>query len=371
MSLRELGDVVMFDQRGTGMCKRLPNTTASWNTGADHPATREVAAEAIRTKLRESLAEWREEGVDLDAYNTEESADDLAALADVLQTEKLRIVGISYGTHLGLCLMRRHPSLVGRAVLAGVEGPDQTLKLPGDQQRLLEQIDIWIKQDEQARETYPDFLGTMQRVIGRLEKEPAQVKVGATEMIITDFDVKRLAAASLRGPASFKRLPKVFAAMDQGDFSLVAFQIRVMRNSRLSAMPIAMDSASWASKSRLATINREARETLLGDVINFPINVIRSELGIRDLGPSFRADVVSDIPVLAISGTADGRTPTNNALEVLKNLPNGRHLVIEGAGHSDPLFLSSPRILEVMMDFLSGEAVENETIELPSGFVFD
>ena len=35
-------------------------------------------------------------------------------------------------------------------------------------------------------------------------------------------------------------------AMGQGEFSLVAFQIRVMRNSRLSAMPIAMDSASWA-----------------------------------------------------------------------------------------------------------------------------
>jgi pimeloyl-ACP methyl ester carboxylesterase len=365
MKLRELGDVIMFDQRGTGMSELLPEAVATWKLPFDQPATREVAELAVREALRESLASWKEDGVDLDAYNTEENADDIAVLAKVLQAEKLRIVGISYGTHLAMSCMRRHKDIVERAVLAGVEGPDHTLKLPSDQQRLLMKIDAWIKHDDKAREAYPDFLGSVERVIGRLKEQPAHVEIGKTEMVITAFDVQNLAAAALRGPESFKRLPKLFAAMDQGDFTPVAYIIRYMRMGRLGAMSIAMDTASWASDARLATIEREAQQTLLSDTINFPLSVYRAELGVRDLGPSFRGPLVSDLPVLAISGSADGRTPPDNAIEALKTLPNGRQLLIEGAGHSDPLFLSSSEILEVMMNFLSGKAVDNQTITLP------
>ena len=83
-----------------------------------------------------------------------------------------------------------------------------------------------------------------------------------------------------------------------------------------------------------------------------------------------RAPLVSDIPVLAISGTADGRTPVSNAVEVLATLSNGSHLIIEGAGHSDPLFLSSPRILQTMLKFYVGEKVGDSRIELePIKFV--
>jgi fermentation-respiration switch protein FrsA (DUF1100 family) len=80
--------------------------------------------------------------------------------------------------------------------------------------------------------------------------------------------------------------------------------------------------------------------------------------------------LVSDIPVLAISGTADGRTPVSNAVEVLATLSNASHLIIKGAGHSDPLFLSSPQILQTMLKFYAGEKVGDSRIELePIKFV--
>ena len=46
-------------------------------------------------------------------------------------------------------------------------------------------------------------------------------------------------------------------------------------------------------------------------------------------------------------------------------MPNAQHLVIEGAGHSDPLFLSSPKILEAMKAFLRGQPLPERTIVLP------
>ena len=83
----------------------------------------------------------------------------------------------------------------------------------------------------------------------------------------------------------------------------------------------------------------------------------------------FHAPVRSSAPVLLISGTLDARTPPANADEILRGLPNGNHLVIEGAAHSDPLFLSSPLILDRMQAFLRGEPVDLRPIVVPLHFV--
>ena len=175
-TLRQLGDVIAFDQRGTGMSDRLPDSEHRWQVPGDQPATREVVSQAIQEAIQKSVADWREADVDLDAYNTRENAHDLEALRLVLGSDQLRLCGISYGTHLGLAYMRFFPESVHSVVLAGVEGLDQTVKLPADQQELLEQIDAWIKKDPQASQLYPDFLGSVERVLKRLESEPHVIK---------------------------------------------------------------------------------------------------------------------------------------------------------------------------------------------------
>jgi pimeloyl-ACP methyl ester carboxylesterase len=70
------------------------------------------------------------------------------------------------------------------------------------------------------------------------------------------------------------------------------------------------------------------------------------------------------VPVLFISGTLDGRTPVANAEQEKKYFPNSHHLVLEGAWHSDPLFLSSPKIQEVMLEFMSGKTPSTTSIKL-------
>ena len=365
-SLRQLGDVIAFDQRGTGMSERLPASQHAWQVPRDKPATRAVVSQAVEDAVQKSIAEWREADVDLDAYNTRGSAQDLEALRQVLGVEQLRLCGISYGTHLGLAYMRFFPNRVHSAVLAGVEGLDQTVKLPTDQQKLLEQIDALVKKDPQASQAFPDFLGSVRRVLERLETEPHVIerdgKVGA---VITRFDIQRLTAGLLRGPQYFRMLPKLFKEMDDGDFSQVAFLSGNLRRGKIAPMSSAMDSASGRTEQRAELIRQQSAETLLGDAINFPYETVRKTLNVTDLGDPFRAPLVSDIPVLAISGTVDGRTPVRNAVKVLGTLSNGSHLIIEGAGHGDPLFLSSPQILKTVRNFFSGEEVPDSQIELP------
>lgn len=363
MELRQLGDVILFDQRGTGMSNSLP-AGASWNIPSDQAATRELLEQAVLTALNESLEIWKKAGVDLNAYNTEESADDLAALCTVLHAKQLRLVGISYGTHLAISYIRRHPKLVERVVLAGVEGPDHTLKLPNDQQQLLASIQTWVDADPETKAKYPDFVEKIGSVLSKLEKEPVTIESSSGKKVITAFDVQRTLAGRLRGPQSFSTAPRLVYAMADGNFAQVAAFHSRLRAGSFRAMSLAMDAASGATPSRMELIKQQASKTVLSDAINFPMNVIVPKLAGLDLGNDFRSPLVSDIPLLAISGTADGRTPPGNATDVLKTLSNGQHLIIHGAGHSDPLFLSSPKILETMKLFLIGDEIDVTEIEL-------
>lgn len=367
MALREVGDVVAFDQRGTGLSEALPDCPARWTLPLDEPATRERMVEVSLANARDCVAYWEREGVDLAAYNTRESADDLDALREVLGAEQIHLWGISYGTHLALAAIKRHPERIRRAVLAGVEGPDHTIKRPSDQQALLEEIDRLVRGNAEIRDHLPSVLDALEAVLDRLERQPAMVELADGETVaVGAFDVQRIVAAFLRGPESFASLPAMLYAMQGGDFTTVAYLTRqINRSGGLAAMPAAMDAASGASADRRALLACERGETLLGDAINIPYPDLADALGVPDLGPAFRAPVQSDVPVLLISGTLDGRTPPRNAEEVRAGLPNSAHLVIEGAGHSDPLFLSSPRIGEVIAGFFRGEPVGDETITLP------
>src|SRR5262249_44897017 len=141
------------------------------------PLSREREAPLMSDSVRACAEYWRSQGVDLGAYNTNESADDLASLADALGVPQLRLWSISYGTHLALATIRRHPDRVGRAILAGIEGPDQTLKLPSNTERLLERVAGRAARDSAVHAAVPDLVGTLRAALARLDREPARVRV--------------------------------------------------------------------------------------------------------------------------------------------------------------------------------------------------
>lgn len=66
--------------------------------------------------------EIRSRGINLAAYNTRESADDVNALRKALGIEKIILVAHSYGTHLGLAFIRRYGIHIERAIFGGVNG---------------------------------------------------------------------------------------------------------------------------------------------------------------------------------------------------------------------------------------------------------
>jgi pimeloyl-ACP methyl ester carboxylesterase len=63
-------------------------------------------------------------GVDLGAYNTTESAADVADLRRALGIHEWNVFGVSYGTNLAMTLMRQHPRGIRTVTLDSVEPPE-------------------------------------------------------------------------------------------------------------------------------------------------------------------------------------------------------------------------------------------------------
>jgi pimeloyl-ACP methyl ester carboxylesterase len=372
MALREIGDVIAFDQRGTGMSRPNLGCYERLDLPLDVVPSRETVGSALRERARGCAWYWHNlQRVDLSGYNTNESADDLEDLRKALGAKQISLWSISYGTHLSLATIRRHPQSIHRVILAGTEGPDHTYKLPTNIQKHLEDLAAVIKADPELAREIPDFLGLMKSVFDRLDKEPAVVEITdprtkqKVKVTVNKFVMQFIAANNI-GNTVEASYPALFYRASKGDYTNPAqFWFNISRDGIGSAMSFMMDCASGITAARREQIQRETKDTLLEDLSNFPFPDICTEWKAPDLGDTFRSMVRSDVPVLFISGTLDARTPISNAEEYRAGFTNSTHLIIEGAVHSDPLFLSSPKIKEVMMEFLTGAPASTTKITLP------
>src|SRR5215217_3784472 len=251
MALREIGDVIAFDQRGTGYSKPNLGCYEQMSLPLDVAPSREAVIKQLRENARDCVFYWRDlQRVDLTAYNTNESADDLEDLRKALGANQISLWTISYGTHLAFATMRRHPKSIHRAILAGTEGPDHTYKLPSNIQKHLEDLAAVIKADPEVGKEIPDFLELMKSVFNGLDAQPQTVEITdpqtklKVKVIVNKFVLQYLVANNI-GTTETANFPGLFYRASKGDLtSLAQFWLDETRSGIGSAMSYMMDCAS-------------------------------------------------------------------------------------------------------------------------------
>ena len=371
MALREVADVIALDQRGVGQSKPNLSCKEAINFPPENVPNREELAKHFQEQFRNCVEDFKHQGIDLSGYNTNESADDIEDLRKAIGAKKISLWAISYGTHLSLATVKRHEKSIDRMILAGVEGLSDTIKLPGNIQKHLEHLDRLAKSDVILSKVVPSLLGLMKTVQEKVEREPVTIEATdpqtkqKVKVTINRFVLQLLTVNSFgSGEAS---IPAIYYAMSKGDFSFAVIRwLGLTRGGQGigSAMSLMMDCASGISLKRRQQIADEVKNTLLADVMDFPFPDVCKGLENIDLGENFRTPVKTDVPTLFISGTLDVRTPPSNAEAVRKGFKTSEHLIIEGAVHSDPLFLSSPKIKDVMLEFMNGQKISTNKIML-------
>ncbi|MBA8680977.1 alpha/beta fold hydrolase [Stenotrophomonas tumulicola] len=363
--VRRETDVLLLDQRGTGLSEPPPPCPYTHRFDDGQPLQRDTALAALRSMAGRCIAYWREAGIDMAAYTAAESAADLEQLRLALGVPRISLWGMSYGTHLALASLRLHGAGIDRVVLIGAEGPDDTLKLPLAADALLVDLGVVATKDG-----FEDLPGAARRVLATLRQRPAQGRSlmhRGRQVNIGAYDAQLAIAVSLGRRSTQQMLPLALRDAERGDYGLLSSIVLEVRGQlgELRAMPLAMEVASGQSPHRRDLVEAQARQSLFGDALNFPFPMLGHDLGLVDLGEAFRAPLHSDVPALFVSGTLDGRTPPANAEALMPGFSNAVYLLVHGASHDDELWLGDPALATRIAGFLAGRPVSDAGLQVP------
>ena len=366
MAMREFGDVIAFDQRGTGASRDTEECASSIILDDAAPISDAAFMEAHREALRECLRVWKAQGIDPHGYTTLESVADLDALRRHLGADALSLWGISYGSHLALAAIREMGDRLDRVVIASAEGLAQTVKQPARTDDYVDRLQAAI---DTKTDAMPDIKALMRRVHERLEAEPLTLELpqenGETATVLFQRrDMQRLASGMIADPGRFAfRLVQLYAALDTGESaSLAALLARWHEPNEpitYNVMSVMMDVASGVNADRRRMIEAQARTSLLGPYLNDTLYVAEAAPE-YDLGDAFREKPTGDTPLLLLSGTLDGRTYIESQREAVSGLANRQTVAVVNAGHN--LFMTSPEVTATIQAFMRGGDVSGREI---------
>lgn len=371
MAMRQFGDVIALDQRGTGASDDTPVCEPKSAPSDSNAMTDEAYAAAYRAAALECAAFWKAKGIDLRGYNTVESARDLDALRVHLGAEKISLWGISYGTHLSLAALKLMDDRLDRVVMASAEGLDQTVKLPAQTDAYFDRMQAAVDGDLRAKAAYPDIKALIRRVHQRLQDKPVLLTLKGpdgkdAEVLLQRRILQMIEAGRIADPEGAVMMLPIYRAADAGDYKPLAEVIQRFFGPgeplELRAMPLAMDVASGIGDDMLALVQRQAKTALLGDVLNFPMPHLRAAFPELDLGDDFRKAPTSHVPTLLLSGTLDGRTYPESQLEAVAGLDRLQAITVVNAGHN--LFMTSPEVTAAIERFMRGEPLKSAQITI-------
>jgi pimeloyl-ACP methyl ester carboxylesterase len=373
MAMREFGDVIALDQRGTGASNDLPNCKSSQvvsNTtnisDADYDAL-------FSSAFRECLIFWKDKAIDVYGYNTKENAADLDSLRKHLGVKKISLWGISYGTHLAMAAIKQMEPRLDKIVLSSAEGLEQTIKLPARTDAYFGRLQDAINGQPGAKAVLPDIIAMIRRVHAKLEADPIMLTVPTKEGRAYQYlwkrrDMQELASAMIADPTTASLLLQLYSSLDKGDHTLLNTMAPKItstnENITLRPMQTLMDVASGTSAKRRALIAMQAKTSLLSTFLNQTVSMEDVEPSLV-LDDKFREKPVSNIPVLLLSGTLDGRTYIESQAEAVSGMRKRQIVVVKNAGHN--LFMVSPEVTSVIQDFMRGKNVNGREVnaELP------
>ncbi len=324
---QQFADVVIYDQRGAG--KSIPNLDCKdviLNKKIDHLDSKSVAY-TKRELATECRDHWLNMGVDLSAYNTAESTEDLEDLRQHLGYDQLVLVGGSYGSHLGLNYIKKYPDKVKCAIFHGIEGPDHTLDMPSQVLNAYKRIATATESSAyySLKLKGKTFLELHEHYLKSLKHSFDE----SSKRLIANF-IFRYKAGDRN---NLSRWADNLLNLYEGESGLSQSVKNYLTNIIAPhAMNNVMDFSSWATPERIAQIRIDSGNYILGPINNIYFDK-DSIWPVNDLGNEFRGPMSSQVPVLLIHGTWDISTPIENALEMHEQLSNSKLIVVKHGSH--------------------------------------
>jgi pimeloyl-ACP methyl ester carboxylesterase len=375
--LREVSDIILLDQRGTGMSNSIPNCPYKTSVPFSTPVEKQAYLDKSIEMFTNCFEFWESKNIRLWAYNTKENASDIDDIRKALNLPKISLWGLSYGSQLGFEYIRLFEKNVDRFAMAGLEGNEETIKLPKDNDDFLREISRLAADNYGSEVRYPGLLDKIKAVHQRVKNEPLFVPLigpsGAVDTIgISNFELQTaITGFYMKNPEDSKRIPHLYSKMYEGDFSEIAQRVVVVKfyviNS-MQPMALSMDLMNGISSKRNRTVNKQISESILETTPNFLFLEWMNTLSYSPLPDDFRRMKNNRVDALLFSGTLDGRTYLKSGIRIAKRFKNGHHMIVENGGHD--LYDHSIEVNETLIKFFKGESILTKKITL-APVVFD
>lgn len=330
-------DLLLIDLRGTGMsgglfCTELQGETRAQGFLDDFLPTDKI--HACRDRLKKE--------VDLSWYTTDAVVDDVEEVRTALGYGPLNLIGNSWGTHAVLTYLRRHPASVRTAALDGVVIPGFLLGTARASQEALDGLIAECEGDPACGRAYPKLREELAAVLRRVAADPVRVRMidpptrRPVELRLAQAGVAQTLRYMLYSPIEAALLPLVVHEAAQGNWKPLG-RLAFLHGADMSGVSAGfLQSVSCAEEVALirdGEIAPAVAGTFLGDFRVRRQKAACEGWPVRDPGPDLQAPVVSDVPVLLISGERDPATPPSHGERAARTLKRARRVIVPDGSH--------------------------------------
>jgi pimeloyl-ACP methyl ester carboxylesterase len=339
-------DFVIFNQRGTQYAEPNLMCTESFEAAAEILAlTGEEADARSLEALSECYDRLNGEGINLSAYNSLENAADVDAIREALGYEQYNFYGVSYGTLLGLHLLRNHPDHLRSVILDGVVPPNINFipQVSTNTDRVFTEIIQTCENDRACRSEYPNLEERFFNVVDELNQTPKKLTIKDSKTgkrVTTLLDGDTLVDVLFQAfylPDSYAIFPKLVANLEAGDYTFVrgiwplfAFDRSISEGMYFSI--ICAEDADFApSDAVLEGVRPYFAAGAAGELQTY-LDACKI-WQVDQLPPEIDEAVNSDVPTLLLSGHYDPITPPLFAAVAAGSLQNGYSYVNPTGSH--------------------------------------
>lgn len=341
--------LIFVDQRGTGAS--VPSLDCP-EVDDDYVASQAlgyaVAAEDLYLEGEAACADrLRADGIDLSQFTTEQAADDIALLREVLGLPEWTVWGSSYGTRLGLALMRDHPEGVRAAVLDSVlpHQVDFFAGIPTTARRSLDALVASCAASEQCADDYGDLDALIDDTARQLDADPVVITAtrpvsGESIPVLVDGGAfMSLLFDQLYVMGSIPLLPSLIERSSTGDLDDLVQRVVDRNDPEGLVFSEGLYFTTWCS-DEVPFNDPDADEMVLSDETAAFRSAHEHDMAehcelwdVAAADPVVDEPVVSDIPTLLFAGGFDPITPALYADLAAATLPNSKVVVMPNHGH--------------------------------------
>jgi pimeloyl-ACP methyl ester carboxylesterase len=317
----------MVDQRGTGGSSRL---------ACPDRRVRATDARAVTGYLRACFARL---GTNARVYTTSVAADDLEAVRRALGYGKIDLYGVSYGATLAQAYLRQYPRSARSVVLDSGSLPAVRIYdvAARNAERALDAELARCAAVPTCARAYPHPRQQLEELLAR---PPRRVSLATGTVLLRSNDIAWMVNALSETAQSAAVIPSAIDAAVHGDYTALTtaygpVSSNLDSRARLIAYWEILCSEPWAALDP-ATTTRVGTGSYFARAALARARLFRRACRVvpKGLVPSAAANrPVERMPTLLLAGSADPLDPVANLRGWRRLFPNGRLIVVRGAGH--------------------------------------